>query len=242
MKNVIMLMALLSIAAVINASPIRILHLGSSSHSPAEANSANIPLDVTVVSSLNGQNLSNFDILSIDEHPPSTFDVNLVRNAVENGLGLVFNPGSTGNPVYDEIGDVLGTNFTPVGQSGAFQLTNDGANHPIFTGAGIPGNNSINIQDLDNQSRHAVSNPIGTVLATDGAGRAVIFTGTLGQGRFLINTFEPLESTSVQEAQYMANVYHFVAQGGNFAPVPEPSTYLFLGLGIFALYRRKKRA
>ena len=216
MKHKIFLILIISFFTLINAGTLKVIDLGSSSHPAENAIFAGTSFQISRLSSLSGVNLSSYDILFVDEHPGNFAGREQdVRNAISSGdLGLVSNMGYTNNPAFGSFRQILEmSSFSGTSTNGSFQLTTAGQNHETFTGAN--GGNTIDISSLQNQSTFAFNQtPTGsTTLAKDGSGRAVIFTGAIGTGRYYFNSFEPFEGGgSTAEKYFMGNVFNYASQ------------------------------
>ena len=244
---------LLFLVVKISAIPvIDVLQIGivTSAHNAENANLEGFVIDTTLVPSLSEINdFSVFDVLYLDEHVddlsnPFANKENDVRNAIiSQGLRLIVSSGNSGTLVntpgeiafFNSVASIIGFHPNPTSINGAIELTSAGASNPFFTGEGIPGNNAINIADIDQETRHAYAEfGNSVVLAIDQSGNPVIMQGQLGEGDFILQGLEPLETginASQPEKDFVGNEL--------FTVIPEPSTWVFLLTALGALIRKR---
>lgn len=224
-----------------SALQIRVLDLSTSiDHTSAVANIDGDFLN-TRVTTLAGVNLSLFDVLYVGEHP-DPFELFSGR---EGDVAAAISAGTLGfiaenDSAWSNISNILDGTITKIDDVGPNSLTPAGAAHQIFSG--------VNFTDLGAEDAFSEI-PVGvTTLVQDNASNTVMFTGTLGLGRYFVSGTELTENSltgpgpsSSTDNLLAHNAIHFVA---GTAAVPEPATFILLGGSLTALFycgRRKQQ-
>lgn len=218
----------------IHAAPVQVLTIGSNTYHMPSTASINGDIVNTVVTSLSGVNLSNYDVIYFHEHP---FDITSyagdIRNAISSGsLSLVaeYTTLTYLNTIFQSS---LATTTTI---SGTLTNTTLGTSHVTVTGVGLENGQVVSdVNAMNRQSKYiftkASVQALGwDILVQDAVGNAFSVSGTYGLGRVFLIGNEILESGSTTaETNYAHNVIQYAANG---ASVPEPSSIMMFSLAI----------
>lgn len=226
-------------ASTAMAAPLNVLHVGS--HLTNYTSVGSINVTKLNGSSLNGVDLSLFDVIYADEHAYFGSRSGDISNAIHAGeLGFV-----AALTNYNYVNSILGTTFSNT-WSGVSSLQATTAPSALLTGAGLPDGGAVNLAAVNNQSRGYLNGSgWDTVLVEDQNNRAVVVEGTFGQGNWIYMGLEPMEysSPNADESQLVWNALQ-IASGANVAPVPLPAglPLMLAGVGVFGFIARRKAA